>query len=172
MHLPLQLARVDPIVASFCGGAVGAVSALLVVELNNVKKQQRNRWGGGRVFLCRLWFRLGLGWGGVWRASRLRARARVRLRFGCAPEAEAGRRGTPTNQPHALTPPRPPRARRCHYCEGTGYLPCGHCVGSGIDPATRCPCAYCAGTSKVMCTGCLCTGKTMATEHDPRFDPF
>ncbi|GBF98764.1 chaperone dnaJ [Raphidocelis subcapitata] len=103
MHLPLQLARVDPIVASFCGGGVGAVSALLVVELNNVKKQQRNR---------------------------------------------------------------------CHYCEGTGYLPCGHCVGSGIDPATRCPCAYCAGTSKVMCTGCLCTGKSMATEHDPRFDPF
>ena len=43
MHLPQQLARVDPIVASFCGGAVGAVSALLVVEVNNVKKQQQNR---------------------------------------------------------------------------------------------------------------------------------
>lgn len=66
----------------------------------------------------------------------------------------------------------PPLARRCHYCEGTGYLPCGHCIGSGIDPATRGPCSYCAGTSKVMCTGCLCTGKTMATEHDPRIDPF
>lgn len=103
MHLPEQLARVDPIVASFCGGAVGAVSALLVVEVNNVEKQQRGR---------------------------------------------------------------------CHYCEGTGYLPCGHCVGSGVDPATGRPCSYCAGTSKVMCTGCLCTGKTMATEHDPRIDPF
>lgn len=45
MHLPTQLAKVDPIVASFCGGAVGVVSALLVVELNNVKKQQKNRWG-------------------------------------------------------------------------------------------------------------------------------
>jgi hypothetical protein len=35
MHLPLQLAEVDPIVASFCGGAVGVVSALLVVEVSS-----------------------------------------------------------------------------------------------------------------------------------------
>jgi hypothetical protein len=47
LHLPLQLAAVDPIVASFCGGAVGAVSALLVVEVDNVKKQQKNRCPGG-----------------------------------------------------------------------------------------------------------------------------
>lgn len=47
MHLPRQLAQVDPIVASFCGGAVGVLSALLVVEVNNVEKQQKNRWGGG-----------------------------------------------------------------------------------------------------------------------------
>ena len=33
LHRPAQLAEVDPIVASFCGGAVGAVSALLVVEV-------------------------------------------------------------------------------------------------------------------------------------------
>jgi hypothetical protein len=33
LHLPAQLAEVDPIVASFCGGAVGVVSALLVVEV-------------------------------------------------------------------------------------------------------------------------------------------
>ncbi len=43
MHLPRQLAQVDPIVASFCGGAVGVLSALLVVEVNNVEKQQKNR---------------------------------------------------------------------------------------------------------------------------------
>jgi hypothetical protein len=74
----------------------------------------------------------------------------------------------------ASPPPRSLAAlyRRCHYCQGSGYLPCGHCVGSGVDPATLGPCAFCAGTSKVMCTGCLCTGKTMATEHDPRLDPF
>ncbi|KAG2492366.1 hypothetical protein HYH03_009314 [Edaphochlamys debaryana] len=103
IHLPRQLAQVDPIVASFCGGAVGVLSALMVVEVLNVKRQQHNR---------------------------------------------------------------------CFYCEGTGYLTCGHCVGTGVDPATREACSYCAGSSKVMCTSCLCTGKQLATEHDPRIDPF
>jgi len=37
--LPEQLAEVDPIVASFCGGMVGVLSALLVVEINNMKAQ-------------------------------------------------------------------------------------------------------------------------------------
>eukprot|EP00983_Pelagomonas_calceolata_P033410 1046312-Pelagomonas_calceolata.AAC.1 len=40
MHAYIQ---VDPIVASFCGGSVGVLSALLVVEINNIRKQQRNR---------------------------------------------------------------------------------------------------------------------------------
>ena len=43
MHLPLQLAAVDPIVASFCGGAVGVLSALIVVEINNAKAQEKRR---------------------------------------------------------------------------------------------------------------------------------
>ena len=30
VHLPTQLAEVDPIVASFCGGAVGVLTSLLV----------------------------------------------------------------------------------------------------------------------------------------------
>lgn len=47
MNLPSQLAQVDPIVASFCGGAVGVLSALLLVEVNNIKKQQKNRCGAG-----------------------------------------------------------------------------------------------------------------------------
>lgn len=101
VHLPRQLAQVDPIVASFCGGSVGVLSALLVVEVNNVKKQQRNR---------------------------------------------------------------------CHYCEGTGYLSCGACVGTGREEGTQCAC--CAGTGKVMCTGCFCTGKQLISVHDPRIDPF
>ena len=29
--------------ASFCGGAVGVLTALLVVEINNVKQQYHNR---------------------------------------------------------------------------------------------------------------------------------
>ncbi|THU54831.1 hypothetical protein C4D60_Mb11t00210 [Musa balbisiana] len=43
MHLPMQLSQVDPIVASFSGGAVGVISALMVVEINNVKQQEQKR---------------------------------------------------------------------------------------------------------------------------------
>lgn len=35
--------EVDPIVASFSGGAVGVISALMVVEINNVKQQEHKR---------------------------------------------------------------------------------------------------------------------------------
>ena len=102
MHLPRQLAQVDPIVASFCGGAVGVLTSLLVVEANNAKMQAK---------------------------------------------------------------------RRCIYCGGTGYLPCGNCAGVGVVAGGE-SCVDCAGTGKVMCTSCLCTGKQLATEHDPRIDPF
>lgn len=43
MHLPTQLAHVDPIVASFCGGAVGVLSTLMVIEMNNVRRQAELR---------------------------------------------------------------------------------------------------------------------------------
>ncbi|CAK9235857.1 unnamed protein product [Sphagnum troendelagicum] len=120
MHLPLQLSEVDPIVASFSGGAVGVISSLMVVEINNVKQQER---------------------------------------------------------------------KRCRYCHGTGYLACARCAGSGalidVEPvaivgdndsplsppkAQRCP--TCSGAAKVMCPTCLCTGMALASEHDPRIDPF
>lgn len=35
--------QVDPIVASFSGGAVGVISALMVVEINNVQQQEHKR---------------------------------------------------------------------------------------------------------------------------------
>lgn len=35
--------EVDPIVASFSGGAVGVITALMIVELNNVKQQEHQR---------------------------------------------------------------------------------------------------------------------------------
>ena len=35
--------EVDPIVASFSGGAVGVISSLMVVEINNVKQQEHKR---------------------------------------------------------------------------------------------------------------------------------
>ncbi|XP_075514236.1 protein ORANGE, chloroplastic-like [Primulina tabacum] len=43
MHLPMQLSDVDPIVTSFSGGAVGVISALMVVEINNVEQQEHKR---------------------------------------------------------------------------------------------------------------------------------
>ncbi|XP_024019682.1 protein ORANGE-LIKE, chloroplastic [Morus notabilis] len=120
MHLPLQLSQVDPIVASFSGGAVGVVSALMLIEANNVEQQE---------------------------------------------------------------------SKRCKYCHGTGYLACARCSASGIclridsisasshsDCPLRVPgaqrCLNCSGAGKVMCPTCLCTGMVMASEHDPRIDPF
>lgn len=43
LHLPLQLSQVDPIVASFSGGAVGVISTLMLIETNNVKQQEKKR---------------------------------------------------------------------------------------------------------------------------------
>ena len=41
VNLPRQLAMVDPIVASFTGGAVGAISAFFAIEINNFKEQEK-----------------------------------------------------------------------------------------------------------------------------------
>ncbi|KAL9262648.1 ORANGE, chloroplastic-like protein [Drosera capensis] len=120
MHLPMQLSQVDPIVASFSGGAVGVISALMVVEVNNVKQQEQ---------------------------------------------------------------------KRCKYCLGTGYLGCARCSSTGslvlikpvstmndgeepLPPSTTERCPNCSGAGKVMCPTCLCTGMAMASEHNPRIDPF
>ncbi|GKV17490.1 hypothetical protein SLEP1_g27993 [Rubroshorea leprosula] len=120
MYLPEQLSQVDPIVASFSGGAVGVISALMVVEINNVKQQEQ---------------------------------------------------------------------KRCKYCLGTGYLACARCSSTGalllIEPVSTVNsgeqplsapkterCSNCSGSGKVMCPTCLCTGMAMASEHDPRIDPF
>ncbi|KAL5702516.1 hypothetical protein ACHQM5_027728 [Ranunculus cassubicifolius] len=43
MYRPMQLSDVDPIVASFSEGAVGVISALVVVEINSVKQQEHKR---------------------------------------------------------------------------------------------------------------------------------
>ncbi|AQK71534.1 chaperone protein dnaJ-related [Zea mays] len=116
LHLPLQLSQVDPIVASFSGGAVGVISALMLVEVRNVRQQEK---------------------------------------------------------------------KRCTYCHGTGYLPCARCSASGMLLNTKQfsllghnmwsmkgRCQNCSGAGKVMCPTCLCTGMAMASEHDPRIDPF
>ncbi len=158
MHLPTQLAEVDPIVASFCGGGVGVLTALLIVEANNAKMQAR-RW---RCLLAR----------GLVQDGLDVALPALHL------SNKSGRPHPPTHPlllpPHptpTLTPTSTPQEkRRCIYCEGTGYLTCGSCVGLGATAGELC--ANCAGTGRVMCTSCLCTGKKLATEHDPRVDPF
>ncbi|KAL0454564.1 UNVERIFIED_CONTAM: protein ORANGE-LIKE, chloroplastic, partial [Sesamum latifolium] len=43
MHLSMQLIQVDPIVASFAGGVVGVISALMLLEINNVEQQEKKR---------------------------------------------------------------------------------------------------------------------------------
>lgn len=38
-----ECSQVDPIVASFSGGAVGVISALMIIEANNVEQQENKR---------------------------------------------------------------------------------------------------------------------------------
>lgn len=41
--LKIYFSQVDPIVASFAGGAVGVISALMLLEINNVEQQEKKR---------------------------------------------------------------------------------------------------------------------------------
>lgn len=49
--------QVDPIVASFSGGAVGVISALMLIEANNVEQQEKKRCKychGSGMYQCTL----------------------------------------------------------------------------------------------------------------------
>lgn len=82
MQLPSQLAQVDPIVASFCGGSVGVLSALLVVEINNVKKHKKNRCGAhGCAALARRWLDGAVHWRVPCDASACRMTKMVAVRI-------------------------------------------------------------------------------------------
>lgn len=48
--------------------------------------------------------------------------------------------------------------------QGSGYLTCGACVGSGAGESGG-GCNLCSGTGKVMCTACLCTGAAHASQR-------
>ncbi|URD79720.1 hypothetical protein MUK42_03532 [Musa troglodytarum] len=71
----------------------------------------------------------------------------------------------------------------------SGYLACARCSSTGtlvltepvatinggdqpLSPPRTDRCSNCSGSGKVMCPTCLCTGMAMASEHDPRIDPF
>ncbi|KAL0344809.1 UNVERIFIED_CONTAM: protein ORANGE-LIKE, chloroplastic [Sesamum radiatum] len=108
MHLPMQLSQVDPIVASFAGGAVGVISALMLLEINNVEQQEEKMQVLPRN-------------GGLCLSTE------------------------PIITSATDRPLRAPTTKRCLNCSGAG---------------------------KVMCPTCLCTGMIMASEHDPRIEPF
>ncbi|KAG0474520.1 hypothetical protein HPP92_014206 [Vanilla planifolia] len=112
MHLPMQLSQVDPIVASFSGGAVGVISALMVVEINNVKQQEQKR--------CK--YCLGTGYLACARCSGSGALVLVE------PVATVN----VGNQPLSA-----PRTERCSNCSGSGKVMCPTCLCTGMAMAIR-----------------------------------
>ncbi|CAN6846964.1 unnamed protein product [Brassica oleracea] len=112
LHLPLQLSQVDPIVASFSGGAVGVISTLMLIEVNNVKQQEKKR--------CK--YCLGTGYlpcakcsaSGVCLTTDPIKRTRASSRVLQAPTTE-----------------------RCLNCSGAGKVMCPTCLCTGMVTASE-----------------------------------
>ncbi|KAL8261836.1 hypothetical protein R6Q59_025885 [Mikania micrantha] len=112
MHLPLQLSQVDPIVASFSGGAVGVISTLMLLEANNVKQQEKKR--------CR--YCHGTGY------------------LACARCSSSGEclNIEPISVSHVSDRPlRAPTTRRCLSCSGAGKVMCPTCLCTGMVMASE-----------------------------------
>eukprot|EP01018_Ginkgo_biloba_P020082 Gb_39394 [translate_table: standard] len=112
MHLPLQLSQVDPIVASFSGGAVGVISALMVVEVNNVEQQEHKR--------CK--YCHGTGYLACARCSNTGALVVV----------EPITRVNVSDSPLQL-----PTTERCPNCSGAGKVMCPTCLCTGMVMASE-----------------------------------
>ncbi|KAJ7566246.1 hypothetical protein O6H91_02G094000 [Diphasiastrum complanatum] len=112
MGLPLQLSQVDPIVASFSGGAVGVVSALMVVEMNNVKQHEHKRCkychGTGYLACARC--------SGTGSLVVVQQSARV---------------------DHTKGPLLPPTTQRCPNCSGAAKVMCPTCLCTGMALASE-----------------------------------
>lgn len=107
VHLPLQLSQVDPIVASFSGGAVGVISALMLIEANNVKQQEKKR--------CK-----------YCHGSGYLACARCSASGVCLcidPISVSGASDQPL---------RVPTTQRCTNCSGAGKVMCPTCLCTGM----------------------------------------
>lgn len=143
LHLPQQLSDVDPIVASFTGGSVGVLSALLLVEVNNVKQHQHQTCmychGSGYLTCARC-----AGEGGVVDDA----------------SGDSSKSSSSIVSAAALI-----GASESDSAGMTLVASKGMAVAE-----KRCP--NCAGSRKVMCPTCLCTGMALATEHDPRINLF
>ena len=148
-HLPPQLAAVDPIVASFCGGAVGVLTTLLIVEENNAALVASNRcvYCGGTGYV----------------ACGACAGAGVLPEESLEPAlASASSSGSPS--PSSSSP---------SLSSGGGVgVSSSATSNSPLFSSSSPTCAACSGTGKVACIGCLCTGKKVARETDQRLDPF
>ncbi|XP_020527391.1 protein ORANGE-LIKE, chloroplastic isoform X1 [Amborella trichopoda] len=112
MHLPLQLSQVDPIVASFSGGAVGVISALMVVEINNVEQQGKKR--------CK--YCLGTGYLACARCSG------SGMFLSIDPIMISG---------DCNSPLRVPTTQRCSNCSGAGKVMCPTCLCTGMAMASE-----------------------------------
>lgn len=112
LHLPLQLSQVDPIVASFSGGAVGVISALMLIEANNVEQQEKK--------ICK--YCHGTGY------------------LACARCSASGI--CLKTEPVSITsdasrPLRAPTTQRCPNCSGAGKVMCPTCLCTGMIMASE-----------------------------------
>ncbi|KAK7392635.1 hypothetical protein VNO78_21079 [Psophocarpus tetragonolobus] len=112
MHLPLQLSQVDPIVASFSGGAVGVISVLMLIEANNVEQQEKKR--------CK--YCHGTGYLACARCSA----SGVCLNFDPISASSA-----------SVRPLHVPTTRRCPNCSGAGKVMCPTCLCTGMMMASE-----------------------------------
>lgn len=112
LHLPLQLSQVDPIVASFSGGAVGVISVLMLIEANNVEQQEKTR--------CK--YCLGTGY---------LACARCSTSGVCLNIDPISVSGT------SVRPLQVPTTRRCPNCSGAGKVMCPTCLCTGMKMASE-----------------------------------
>ncbi|KAI6674064.1 hypothetical protein NL676_001970 [Syzygium grande] len=112
MHLPLQLSQVDPIVASFSGGAVGVISTLMLIEANNVEQQEKKRCkycnGTGYLACARC------------SASGVCLSVNPILVTGAADR-----------------PLQVPKTERCPNCSGAGKVMCPTCLCTGMLMASE-----------------------------------
>ncbi|KAF9594382.1 hypothetical protein IFM89_030984 [Coptis chinensis] len=115
MHLPMQLRifeLVDPIVASFSGGAVGVISALMLIEVNNVEQQEKKR--------CK--YCHGTGYLACARCSASGVCLSIEpISIACGSDR----------------PLRAPTTQRCINCSGAGKVMCPTCLCTGMVMASE-----------------------------------
>ncbi|CAL0317030.1 unnamed protein product [Lupinus luteus] len=112
LHLPMQLSQVDPIVASFSGGAVGVISALMLIEASNVEQQEKK--------MCK-----------YCRGTGYLACARCSATGVCSNDNLISASSTSVKQLQV------PTTKRCPNCSGVGKVMCPTCLCTGTAMASE-----------------------------------